>query len=296
MRVLIFALVFVFAVQLLGAEVTPPRVLGSNAATNPFAGIPIELTDRDLKFTLFVPDGWTASSTNVVCMHFHTVAATVIRQHLHRGAREPLAVFVLGSGSTAYRKPFEDSGRFARVVSLIEGELTRRAAAPVKIAGIDVSSFSAGYGAVRELVQLPAGTNLIRRIVLLDSLYGGLEPQAGSTNRIPLAEHIQVWEPFARAAVRGGKTFLITTSDVPTPNYAGTRECAEALLKRLGLQLTRVTNDGPSLSSFTLQGQADSGNFHVWSYSGTNGAAHMAHVQNMAHLWQALGNAASQAP
>lgn len=276
------------------ADVSPPRLDTAvpPSTTNAVSGTQIDLADQGLKFTLFIPAAWKNRGSATLCVHFHTVAATAIHEHTRRNAAEPLAVFAIGTGANAYRIPFEDTNRMARVIALVETELRKHdGASNAHVEKLELSSFSAGYGAVRELVKSPRYFPMIQTVVLLDSLYGSLanEP-AGSTNRVPAAEHIDVWEPLARAAMRGEKTFVITTSQVPTPTYASTLECAEALLGRVGLKLNPPNHNEPEqgASMVNLRAKADSGNFHVWSYSGTNAAAHMAHVRHMAEVWERI--------
>jgi hypothetical protein len=290
MRPLLIAVLSAFAVEVFAAPVSPPLVLSAHhRATNEAIGTLLDFGDRDPKFSLFVPREWAASTNASVSIHFHTAASTIVRQHARRGAREPLAVVVLGSGSAAYANPFADGSRFRQMIGVIETELRVRAAAPVRITSVDISSFSAGYGAVREILKVEESAKLVRSILLLDSLYGGLEKSGGATNRTVLTEHVNVWLPFARAAVNGTKTFLITTSDVPTPSYASTKECADALVQQLGLKFEQVPiREGLATNDFALRARADAGNFHAWSYTGTNAPAHMAHVHHLAEMWKAI--------
>lgn len=271
----------------------PRRVIAPS--TNELRGTQTVLTDRGTNFTLFLPHGWTnaVSSNTVLCAHFHTVAWFAIQEHVRRAAQEPLIVFALGEGSGTYRAPFTDTNRFARMIALVESELKRHGApAETRVAHVDVSSFSAGYGAVRELVQQPAAFQIIRRIALLDSMYASLEPEAaGSTNRRPLATQIDVWIPFARAAARGEKTFAFTHSQVPTRAYASSSECAAALAARAGADMKTVaTNSLPATRdpNFPLLRRADTGRFHVWSYGGEDAQAHLTHVRHLAEVWRAL--------
>jgi len=274
----------------------PRRVIAPS--TNELRGTQIVLTDRGTNFTLFLPHGWTnvMSSNIVLFAHFHTIAWFAIQEHVRRDAKEPLIVFALGEGSSTYRAPFTDPNRFARMIALVESELKKRgAAADTRVAHIDVSSFSAGYGAVRELVQQPAAFQIIRRIVLLDSMYASLDPEeAGSTNCRPLAAQIDVWVPFARAAVRGEKTFVFTHSQVPPRAYASSFECAAALAARVGVEMKPVaTNSLPATRdpNFPLLHRSDAGRFHLWSYGGEDAQAHLTHVRHLAEVWRALDEA-----
>jgi hypothetical protein len=263
-------------------------------STNEAHGTQLMLNDRGTNFTLFLPAGWTNTiATNaLLCIHFHTAPWFPIQEHLRRKAKEPLVVFALGEGSSTYRAPFEDTNRFARVLALVESELQKQSGlSGTRITAVDMSSFSAGYGAVREIVKSPAYFEIIRRIVLLDSMYAALETEEkGSTDRRPLAAQIDVWVPFAKAAMRGEKNFVVTHSQVPTSTYASSAECATALLMKLGVKTEAVTTDSPAASdpNFPLLKRADAGGLHIWSYGGTDAQAHMTHARHMADVWRAF--------
>ena len=106
---------------------------------------------------------------------------------------------------------------------------------------------SARSTAVREIIKTPAYVEHIRTIVLADSMYAGLETNAV---RRPPREHIDVWVPFARAAIKGEKTFVFTYSAVPTTTYASSSECAHALLAALNIDRCR---SGRELNSRRLR-------------------------------------------
>ena len=278
------ALAAVLASAFAAAAVQPPAMPQRAIAQDktPVAGRKILLKDGDVKFTLFVPEGWK-STNSVLTVHFHTAEWFVIQEHNRRAAMHPLATFYLGEGSTVYRRAFEDRERFGRVLDLVGRELS------FKPEAIEISSFSAGYGAVREIIKQPKYFERIRTIILADSMYAALE----TTNAVrqPLREHIDVWAPFARDAMKGNKTFVITYSAVPTSNYASSSECARALLAALEVTDIEVTpNSSPAASDkdFPLLRRADEGNLHVWGYGGTNAQAHMTHPRHIADVWKAV--------
>lgn len=280
----------------------PPPMPRRQIAPTPLpeGSVSIELTNRDVRATLFLPAGWNQprESGPQLVVHFHTIAWFTIQEHVRRGSSAPLLNFALGEGSATYAKPFLDPARFQDWLRVVERELAQRGAKPQPIARVDISSFSAGYGAVREIVKLETNRQVIQRIVLCDSLYGGLvDANAALNQRKVTPEHIEPWVPFARAAARGGKTFLLTTSDVPTPRYASTRECGDALAAAVGVTFRAVQAGSiPATTDpeFPLQRRADLGGFHIWNYAGTNAQAHLTHVRHVADLWRALDAAAAR--
>lgn len=247
--------------------------------------------DGEVKFTLFLP-GMSPSKATTLTLHFHTTPGFVIQEHLRRGSANPLAVFHLGEGSTVYRQAFEDRQRLSRCLKLIEGHLRQFSGnASSTVATLELSSFSAGYGAIREIIKSPEYFARVRTVLLADSMYGALETNASAYARVPWREHIAVWIPLARAAVKGEKTFLITCSDVPTTTYASSRECAEALIQAAGLRTDDVVPGSCAAAAdpqFPLRWRADAGRLHVWGYGGTNAQAHLTHVRHLADLWRAV--------
>lgn len=255
-----------------------PRRAIAKPATQP-AGQQIQL---EKGYTLFVPATWRRTSSCVLTIHFHTEPWFAIDEHMRRGLRGPLLVVMLGQGSTVYRVPFEDRNQLAHLVEGVEKQLQTR------VKAVDIASFSAGYGAVREIVKAPEYQQLIRRIVLCDSMYGSFA--AGSTTR-PAAEHVEPWVAFAKLAARGEKTFLLTHSQVPTATYANTAQCGAALVDAIGaLKLIVQRGSIPATldSEFPLLTRTDVGHFHVWGYDGADAQAHLTHVRHLGDVWKAL--------
>lgn len=268
----------------------PRRAIAPSKAAVP--GTITNLSDGGTNFTLFIPAAWRPTTSTVVAIHFHTAAWFTIQEHLRRGAMHPLVCFDLGQGSTTYRLAFEDTNRLARVVALVEEQLRHQGRVTnLNVIALEVSSFSAGYGAVREILRRPHYHALIQTVVLCDSMYGALEPADVNRGRRPLGEHIDVWLPFAEAAARGDKTMLISYSAVPTSSYASTSECVAALAARLSLPLTPVAQDsGPAVqeTEYPLRTRGDRGRLHVWGYAGEDAGAHLTHVRHLADLYRAI--------
>ena len=186
-------------------EVVPPVMtlkpvgLSGDVALAEVVRFPVD----GVALTLFLPEGWREVSGRLA-IHFHTSPEFALGEHRRAGYRFPLVSVMLGSGSARYRAPFLDGTLFPHLIAGVEEQLRRHGVPGAKVGEIDVSSFSAGYGAVRELVGQPLGRQLIRRIVLSDSLYAGLTTGAdGKEPRVVQADQIDCWVPFAREAVAG---------------------------------------------------------------------------------------------
>jgi hypothetical protein len=253
----------------------------------------VEVRDGSLAFVLFLPAGWLEETNNRrLAVHFHTAEALALSEHLRAGYRFPLVTVFLGSGSARYQEPFRDRERWRRWIKMVEAEEARRGLGRARVETIDVSSFSAGYGAVRELVQQPEAFARIRRIVLSDSLYGGLATGAdGKGPRVVQKEHVDAWLPFARAARRGEKTLVLTCSEITPSSYASTGECALAILAALGLKPAPAggrTTPADGEPTYPLRWRADAGQLHFWGYAGQDPGAHLVHPRHLADVWRAL--------
>lgn len=259
------------------------------------AGEQVTLNDRATNFTLFIPKGYAvpASGEFTLTIHFHTAVWFSLQEHLRRGCTNPIVAWYGGEGSATYRVPFEDRERLARWLRLVEAELTRRGGPTnTRATAIEITSFSAGYGAVREIVKQPEYRRLLRRVILCDSIYGGLDLDALKAGRREVArEHVDCWLPLAREAMAGEKDFTLTLSAIPTGSYASSWECADAIVKALELPKKatpeRLAGAAPG-DEFPLTDRADAGRFHVWYYAGTNAMAHMTHPRHMADVWKSL--------
>jgi hypothetical protein len=135
-------------------------------------------------------------------IHFHG-ASWLVEQHIARYLpRAALITVNLGAGSSAYRKPFEQPETFQNLLS----EATENLGSKRGWASITLSGFSAGYGAVREILRRPEYFALVNNVLLLDGMHASYSPEGklladGGTIQ---ATDIDVFVNFARAAVAGG--------------------------------------------------------------------------------------------
>lgn len=275
----------------------PPAMPRRAIAPRPdTAGMIREIEDGDRKYSYFLPESAKRTSDAVLTIHFHSAQWHAVQEHIDRGIDGPLIALYAGEGSSVYAKSFDDPERLNRWMAWVVDDLKAKGwPADTRIAGLNFTSFSAGYGAVRVLLQKPEVFKLVRRVILADSMYGSLTPDVEA--RVPLAAHVEVWKPLADAAIAGSKTFVVTYSQVPTPTYASSSEMGSALVKLAGgttaivaKGILKATED----PEFPLLARFDRGNFHVWSYGGEDAQAHMTHARHLSDIWKALDK--SKAP
>jgi len=253
-------------------------------------GDAMEFTDGDRKFTLFIPSAYKPGKAINLTIHFHSAIWHAIQEHLDRGTTDPVIAFYPGEGSTIYSNSFDDKQRLSRWFEIVAQESIKRGAPKdACVQSLSISSFSAGFGAVRQVIKDEIAFKMLKRVVLCDSMYGSLDSNV--KDRVPAKEHIECWKALAEAAVRGEKTFCVSFSQVPTPTYASSSECAAALVRLMGGELKPVEK-GTLVATvdrdFPLLYRFDKGGFHVWGYGGEDGQAHMTHARHLADLWKAL--------
>ena len=220
-------------------------------------------------------------------IHFHG-ASWLVEQHVARYLpRVALITVNLGAGSSAYRKPFEQAETFQNLLREAgEGLHTQRGWASITLSG-----FSAGYGAVREILRRPEYFALVNNVLLLDGMHASYSPEGklladGGTIQ---ASDVDVFVSFARAAVRGSsprvskgvfkkgdagrKTFVVTHSEIFPGAYASTTECADYLLSQLSLKRESKLAQGPR--GMQQLSAVDAGGFHLRGYAGNSAPDHI---------------------
>jgi hypothetical protein len=211
-----------------------------------------------------------------VVIHFHRREAA--RRAFVEGAHGLVLVGIdVGPTARSYARVFHRPNAFPDLLANVTRALARYSGNPhAHIRHLALSSFSAGYGAVREILALYGGA--IDAVVLLDSLHSDYLPHHssdGAGRRVwgtPIASVIE----YARRAARGEVTLFLSHSQVVPPTYASTSEVAEYLIDETGgtgdASIDISEGDQGLVSAFDRAG------IHVRGYPGANGAAHCAQV------------------
>lgn len=208
--------------------------------------------------------------------HFHgpgwiaEVAATKAFAH-------PPAVLTvqLGVSSDPYTQAFGAPGKFQALVAEAEK------AAGVRFSRIVLSSFSAGYGAVREILRDPVTRKPVEAVLFADSMHADY----GNEDR-----DLDAFIEFARDAVAGRKQMLVTHSEVFPGTYVSSTEAADHILKRLKLHRRPVLKWGPG--GMQQLSEVRSGGLTVLGFAGNSAPDHADHlfgIVDWARLFQRAG-------
>lgn len=211
--------------------------------------------------------------TGPVPLSIHFQGGTTIAEEnfVRSGQKGVLIASTLSGFSRAFAEPYRDPRAFRelldRAASAVGGHADRDGA--VAFDPITITFFSAGYGAVREILAVPEHYAAIDHLVAADSIYASV---VGSGIRAPKIEQMIDFVRFAQAAARGEKTFVVTHTRIAT-DYASTGECAALLFASIGATLqpqNTYTERGVPIAA-----ELHVGNFHGYRHDGNDATAHM---------------------
>ncbi len=245
------------------------------------------------EWKLFIPDGYQHRLGEKVdlLVHFHGDPQTVWNNVEYADLNAVVVTANYNGLSSAYRVPFTDPNLFRKLIndamSRLRGEEDFGGAA--KWDRFAVSSFSAGYGAVREILKNPLYVQTIDSLLAADSLYASTD-----TDGTPVDSQLVDYKNFASLAAAGDKQFIFTHTRVPTFTYENTEETANELLEHLGLEA--VPTEEVGLGPIPFFRKATQGNFQLWGSPGVTGPDHLDHLRYMGQWLDELSLAERPAP
>lgn len=234
---------------------------------------------------LFIPSTYQQRPGNVadVLVHFHGDPQTFWNNAEYANLNTIIITVNYNGLSSAYSTPFSNASLFQQ---LLDEALTKVRQQPdfsdtLAWDQLGVSSFSAGYGAVREILKSANYRSQIDALLAADSLYA---TTAGDGT--PLDSQMVDYKTFAGLAQDGSKTFLFSHSLVPTFTYESTEETGDELLAHLGISASPISAGG--LGTLDFYRYARSGSFQLWGATGSDGEAHLAHLRYIGEFLQEL--------
>ncbi len=218
-----------------------------------------------------------------VLVHFHGAPDIVAREVELAGLQAVVVIVNYKGLSGAYEKPYSEPDRFSTLLDETMSALRDRGIArkDAKYRRVCLSSFSAGYGAVRALLLRDDEYKRIDAIYLADSLYAGWKDEQPYSGVNPA--NVAPFRRYAAAAAAGKKTLIVSHSYYDPQKYAGTHVTADDLVAQVGAERRKVDEAGPA--GMQIVSRAEQGNFKVWGCTAP-AEEHGRHLQNM-HYWLA---------
>ncbi len=178
----------------------------------------------------------------------------------------------LGNGSGPYESAFADPAAFQALLESVEQGMAKRTGKAARARFVGLSAWSAGYGAVQQILGQPLAKKRVDSVVLLDGLHCGYAQ--GSLNSLQIGAFID----FAERAAARDKFMLVSHSSIIPPGYASTTETANFLIYKVGGRPERAAARPSDPMGLELVSRFSKGNFHVRGFSGNDKMDHCAHI------------------
>ena len=211
-------------------------------------------------------------------LHFHG-AHDIVQMAVKNRFPEAIAASVNLNGlSGAYQSYVGRSPHWMFVKLLAE---VQQATDTKQFDSITLSSFSAGYGAIRALLDDPRCVELIDQLVLADTVYASFGHRRNSLEARPFPSHEQnkPFVDFAKLAVTGKKGMVLTHCELEPETYASTEEVGQLIRDAIGVRLTPVNEVWSK--DLRIKGHVRKGRFVSIATRGNQGSDHLAHLKGI---------------
>jgi hypothetical protein len=230
---------------------------------------------------VFVPAAVGPAAAPRLLVHFHGPSYVAEQAVAAQGEAHILAVVNLGAGSGRYENPFLDAARLPALVDAVMAGVEAGAGWRPGLAGLYLSGFSAGCGAIRGVMSTAEGRAAVSGALLLDGIHTSYVPAGtvlhadGRLDTDPLLGILA----FAHDAVAERVTLAITHSAIFPGTFASTTETADWLLAELGLLRRAVLVWGPV--GMQQLSEVRAGRFSLLGFAGNAAPDHVDHLHGL---------------
>lgn len=220
---------------------------------------------------LYVPKAFVPPPDGIVPLFVHFQGGPKAACENFERMQRPgvLIASTLSGRSGAFSKPYTDPAAFAALLVAGEAALSKQYGRELHFGRIAITYWSAGYGAVRELLKHEPYYERIDALISADSMYAGV---VADSVRAPRWQDVDGFVRFAQDAARGDKTLVLAYGLYPT-EYASTSETAAFLLASVAAHLApadRTTDRGVPIAK-----EAHVGNFHAYEFGESGKEIHV---------------------
>jgi hypothetical protein len=238
-----------------------------------------------------LPDFASADGAFDLVVHFHG-ATDLLVQSLGAVKLNAVVVVVnLGLTSRSYEDTFGYTELFPVLLDQAKKVMAKRRLRDPSIRRLALSAFSAGFGAVKRILDRPGVLDQVDAVLL----YDGIHTSYDEHRKLDLRP-LQSLLALGRAAVQGDKLLFVTHSEIPTVDYGSTSQTTDLLLQELEVPRipggdTPAWPDLPAVRGgvsandrrpLVPRSRAEKGSLFVRGYGGDRAPNHMSHVLQMA--------------
>jgi len=230
--------------------------------------------------TLFVPEKVTRKSPAKLLLFFH--GGDWIPEYAAAQQRNMAVITVqAGAGSGSYVKLFTDPARFLRLVTEAETK------SGLKFNEVDLGGWSAGCGALRQILGDPASYERVNRVLCIDGVHTGyVAGNPGPEESKIETDNLQIWLRLGRDAMAGKKRFIVTHSEIFPGTFASTTETSDYLLREWGLAAHPVVKWGPMKTQ--MLSEVESGGLLVAGFAGNSAPDHVDQLHSLPEYLERL--------
>ena len=246
-------------------------------ARNIWEDVPMEI-HHPLSSLRITFDAARPQNSRDLFLHFHG-AHDIVQMAVQNRFPDAIAASVNLNGlSGAYQGYVGRSPHWMFVKLLAE---IQQATATKRFDSITLSSFSAGYGAIRALLEDPRCVAMIDQLVLADTVYASFGHQRNSlgSRPFPSQEQNKPFVDFAKLAVMGRKGMVLTHCELVPETYSSTEEVGQLVRDAIGAPLTSV--DETWSNGLRVKGHIRKGRFVSIATRGNQGSDHLAHLRGI---------------
>ncbi len=207
-----------------------------------------------------------------VLLHFHGGEAAR-RLVAPAGLDLVIATVDAGVGSKAYGEAYFGPEPLEEALATIHAALS-----PAQLRYLILSSWSAGYGAVGEVLR--AHPTVPNAVILLDSVHSSYQENGEGLVEESLAPFVSL----AQRAKAEEAVVVLTHSEIRPPDYASTAEVASYLIAQMGGR-RRYAGLLP-VQGVEAKTTYDAGLLHIRGFTGTGKPAHCAHLKMLPDILQ----------
>ena len=223
--------------------------------------------------TLFVPQALNRNRPATLLFFFHggdwLPELAVSRQHQMAVVRVQA-----GAGSGSYVQLFKDPTRFLSLVVAAES------VSHMHFSQIALGGWSAGCGAIRQILLDPASYDRVHRVLCIDGVHTGYAQGTPGPLESDLdASNLQIWLRFGQDALAGKKRLIITHSEIFPGTFASTTETADWLLREWQLTPHPVVRFGPMGTQ--MLSRVSAGGLTVIGFAGNSAPDHVDQLHSL---------------